>query len=111
MSGVRTPNLESLPPVVAMAMAAMVHEMPTKCFVLDTNIRTGVELVAQRIRACRHVNEVINEVDSNTISMNREKENLYEYVSMSTTYVQYCGQDAGDGKTIIFDPVYVTKDT
>ena len=49
MSGVRTPNLESLPPVVAMAMAAMVHEMPTKCFVLDTNIRTGVELVAQRI--------------------------------------------------------------
>lgn len=49
MSGVRTPNLESLPPVVAMAMAAMVHEMPTTCFVLDTNIRTGVELVAQRI--------------------------------------------------------------
>lgn len=104
MSGVRTPNLESLPPVVAMAMAAMVHEMPTTCFVLDTNIRTGVELVAQRIRASRHVNEVINEVDSNTISMNREKEN-------EVTYVQYCGQDAGDGKTIIFDPVYVTKDT
>jgi len=48
MSGVRTPNVESLPPVAVM-MTTMVHEMPTTCFVFDTNTRTGVELVAQRI--------------------------------------------------------------